>query len=138
MKQRFVLMKYYSLSFLLDFFVFFYFLHEWKIILVNLRRSFFYLYFRHLVYVLTLSFIRLFLCERFVTYNTSFWSRRDKRSIRVYFLLYLYFLDNYFLLYYWFFWDKIFVCMFILNWQYFCSNKRISKLFFSFSINSYL
>ena len=120
----------YFLSFLLDFFILFHIFRKWKIIFINFRWSFFGLNFRHLVNIFDLSFFRLFFSLRLITYNTSLRSRGHKRTIRIYLLLNLYLLNNYLLLDDVFFRNKVFFCVFILNRQYFSSNKRVSKLLF--------
>ncbi len=122
------------LSFSFFFFCFFYLLHEWKIILIDLWWSFlytinfwhiinfntfllmlimidfFFLIILHIILILT-----LFFCLWLITNNTTFWSWWHKRPIRIDFLLNLVFLNNYFLLYNRLFWYKIFFCMFITN-----------------------
>ena len=120
----------YFLSFLFDLFILFHIFRKWKIIFINFRRSFFDLNFRHLVNIFNLCFFRLFFSLRLITYNTSLRTRGDKRTIRVYLLVNLYLLNNYLLLDYGFFRYKVFFCVFILNRQYFSSNKRVSKLLF--------
>lgn len=119
------------LDFLLYLFYFFDFLNKRKVIFINLRRPLLDSNFRHPLFKLLIIDIThwVSLSLRLVTDYTSLWYFWHKWTVRIDLLLYLNFFNDNLLFNDWFWWNKIFARMWIVNRKDFSCYEWISIIF---------